>query len=166
MDLFHCISTQKLEAGEAGGSRAKSEERERDPGAPAAPPRAIRRASTASSPARKLSSSSGNVRTSPSPSKDLKAGAATWSAHYEARKKSSESLEKILTSRTLSPPPETLPRKFSRSPSVTSASAASGRLPRHPELPPLTVEEVDGPRLKAVFFTLIGPQQQIIRVFS
>ena len=42
--------------------------------------------------------------------KDYKSG--TWSSHYE-KKKSVETLDK-LTSRTLSPPPETLPRKFSR----------------------------------------------------
>ena len=50
MDLFHCVSTEKFEA---GASRAKSEERERDP---VAPPRAVRRASLHNS-ARKLSAS-------------------------------------------------------------------------------------------------------------
>ena len=29
-----------------------------------------------------------------------------------------------------------------------ASSSSSGRLPRHPELPPLNVEEVEGPRLK------------------
>merc|ERR1719410_2769032 len=135
MDLFHCMSTEKFPARETGGSRAVSEERERDP---VAPPRGLRRTSLHSS-AKKLSVSNGNIRTSPS--KDSRA--ATWSSHYEKKKKSEESLEKILTSRTLSPPPETLPRKFSRSPSVASSSS-SGRLPRHPELPPLNVEDVEG----------------------
>ena len=50
MDLFHCVSTEKFEA---GNSRAKSEERERDP---VAPPRAVRRTSLHNS-ARKLSAS-------------------------------------------------------------------------------------------------------------
>jgi len=68
----------------------------------------------------------------------------TLSSHYE-KKKSVESQHK-LTSRTLSPPPETLPRKFSR-PSLTPSSTP-GRLPRHPELPPLHLEDNSGPRLK------------------
>ena len=70
---------------------------------------------------------------------------AGWSKHYE-KKKSTETLDR-LTSRTLSPPPETLPRKYSRSPSILSNHSSCGRLPRHPELPPLT-SEVDAPRLK------------------
>ena len=68
----------------------------------------------------------------------------TWSAHY-VKKKSQDSLEK-LSSRTLSPPPETLPRKFSRFPSVAYSTA--GRLARHPELPPLNIEDNNGPKLK------------------
>ena len=79
-----------------------------------------------------------------SPSKET-GRTATWSSHYE-KKKSSDSLEKLLTSRTLSPPPETLPRKFSRFPAPAYSTA--GRLARHPELPPLSIEDNDGPKLK------------------
>ena len=59
MDLFHCISSvssQKFQAGETEGSRAKSEERQRGETDPVAPPRGMRRASLHSS-ARKLSAS-------------------------------------------------------------------------------------------------------------
>merc|ERR1712106_784382 len=71
-------------------------------------------------------------------------GKSGWSTHYE-RKKSVESLDR-LTSRTLSPATETLPRKFSRSMSVVENTSAP-RLARHPELPPLNIE-MAGPRLQ------------------
>jgi len=125
MELFHCITTPRLEESSPKQlSRAKSEERD-----PVPPPRGLRRPSLPAQSAKKMSSAS------------MKNG---FSAHYE-KKKSIESLDR-LTSRTLSPPPETLPRKFSRSMSVTSASTPA-RLPRHPELPPLNIE-LEGPRLK------------------
>jgi len=71
-----------------------------------------------------------------------------WSKHYSTEtKKSSECVDR-LTSRTLSPAPETLPRKYSRSASIlTTSSSGSIRSARHPELPPLR-SEVEGPRLK------------------
>jgi len=131
MELFHCISTPQLNESKAeSSSRAKSEDRE-----PVAPPRGVRRPSLPAQSGRKISSTS-------SQGKD--GGRNGWSTHYE-KKKSVESLDR-LTSRTLSPAPETLPRKFSRSMSVVSNTSAP-RLPRHPELPPLNVE-MDGPRLK------------------
>merc|ERR1712088_633294 len=70
-------------------------------------------------------------------------GAAAWPAHYSTgrdRKTSGESLER-LTSRTLSPAPETLPRKFSR-------THGTSVLPTHPELPPLNSSSPSGPRLE------------------
>ena len=85
-----------------------------------------------------------------------------WSFHYDEKKKSDESLEK-LTSRTLSPPPESLQRKYSRwlffifnlevsllfsFRASSTSSTSSGRLPRHPELPPLSIDHNDGPKLK------------------
>jgi len=120
MDLFHCISPGKLEE----RAKARSEDRE-----PVAPPRGLRRPSL---PAQQQ----------PPSQRKVSAGSG-WSAHYES-KKSSESLER-LTSRTLSPPPETLPRKFSRASCESPREPA--RLPRHPHLPPLNVEDEAGPRL-------------------
>merc|ERR1712158_107040 len=65
---------------------------------------------------------------------------------------SGESLER-LTSRTLSPAPETLPRKFSRTHGNSvlpnhSHTQTAPRLPRHPELPPLNSSSPSGPRLE------------------
>jgi len=82
-------------------------------------------------------------------------GAGGWSAHYSTgrdRKTSGESLER-LTSRTLSPAPETLPRKFSRTHGNSvlpnhSHPQSAPRLPRHPELPPLNSTSPSGPRLE------------------
>merc|ERR1712038_551962 len=85
-------------------------------------------------------------------------GAAAWPAHYSTgrdRKTSGESLER-LTSRTLSPAPETLPRKFSRTHGTSVLPTHSHvarwenapRLPRHPELPPLNSSSPSGPRLE------------------
>jgi len=82
-------------------------------------------------------------------------GAGAWSAHYSTgrdRKTSGESLER-LTSRTLSPAPETLPRKFSRTHGNSvlprhSHTQTAPRLPRHPELPPLNSSSPSGPRLE------------------
>jgi len=137
MELFHCISTPRLDEGKAVQTeRAKSEDRD-----PVPPPRGIRRPSLPAQNARKVSSSSSGY--SSTLGKD---GAKNgWSTHYE-KKKSVESLDR-LTSRTLSPAPETLPRKFSRSMSVVSTNSSTPRLPRHPELPPLNID-IDGPRLK------------------
>merc|ERR1711963_936560 len=67
----------------------------------------------------------------------------------------SSSLER-LTSRTLSPAPETLPRKFSRTHGTSVLPTHSHvarwenapRLPRHPELPPLNSSSPSGPRLE------------------
>jgi len=82
--------------------------------------------------------------------------AAVWPAHYSTRdRKTSESLER-LTSRTLSPAPETLPRKFSRTHGTSVLPTHSHvarwenapRLPRHPELPPLNSSSPSGPRLE------------------
>jgi len=133
MDLFHCVSTQKLNESVKTIERAKSEDKE-----PVAPPRGARRTSLPAHSNKKLSNGQLNTLLR----ENSKSG--TLSCHYE-KKKSVESLNKI-TSRTLSPPPETLPRKFSR-PSLTP-SATPGRLPRHPELPPLHIEDNTGPRLK------------------
>jgi len=128
MDLFHFVAPSK---NSKIAERSKSEDRE----APVAPARTLRKTSLPAHLANKKNSS-----TMP------KIG--TWSNHYEEKKKSVETLEK-LTSRTLLPvAPETLPRKFSR-PSLDSPSSSwSGRLPRHPELPPLTIKDEDGPKLK------------------
>jgi len=80
-----------------------------------------------------------------------------WSKHYAESKKSSDHLNQKksidcldrLTSRTLSPPPETLPRKYSRSASIlTTSSSGSIRSVRHPVLPPLNNSGAEGPRLK------------------
>lgn len=125
MELFHCISTPRLDHGKPETSvRAKSEDRD-----PVPPPRGVRRPSLPANGVKKLSSNKNG-----------------WSSHYSEKKKSTESLER-LTSRTLSPPPETLPRKFSRSMSVVSNSSSNYRPPRHPELPPLNID-VEGPKLK------------------
>jgi hypothetical protein len=70
---------------------------------PVPPPRGVRRPSLPAQSVRKTSSSSSH-------GKDVNKNG--WSTHYE-KKKSVESLDR-LTSRTLSPAPETLPRKFSR----------------------------------------------------
>lgn len=135
MELFHCISTPRLEEGKPlTTERAKSE----DPD-PVPPPRGVRRPSLPAQSVRKTSSSSNGYS---SHGKDVNKNG--WSTHYE-KKKSVESLDR-LTSRTLSPAPETLPRKFSRSMSVVSTTSTP-RLPRHPELPPLNIE-MEGPRLK------------------
>lgn len=136
MELFHCISTPQLdEVKPVATGRAKSEDRD-----PIAPPRGIRRPSLPAQSVRKVSSSSSGYSSTigKDPTKN------GWSTHYE-KKKSVESLDR-LTSRTLSPAPETLPRKFSRSMSVAS-SHSTPRLPRHPELPPLNIE-MEAPRLK------------------
>ena len=74
---------------------------------PVPPPRGIRRPSLPAQSVRKTSSSSNGYS---SHGKDVSKNG--WSTHYE-KKKSVESLDR-LTSRTLSPAPETLPRKFSR----------------------------------------------------
>jgi len=139
MELFHCLSTPQLTEAKtvtsSSSSRAKSEDRD-----PVAPPRGVRRPSLPAQSARKISSTSSVGKDM---GKDM--NRTGWSTHYE-KKKSVESLDR-LTSRTLSPAPETLPRKFSRSVSVVSNPSSTPRLPRHPELPPLNVE-MDGPRLK------------------
>jgi len=136
MELFHCISTPQLDDVKTGPLvRAKSEDRD-----PVAPPRGVRRPSLPGQSVRKVSTSSSGYG-SGSGKEPSKNG---WSTHYE-KKKSVESLDR-LTSRTLSPAPETLPRKFSRSMSI-GCSNSTPRLARHPELPPLSVE-IDGPHLK------------------
>lgn len=142
MDLFHCITPKKME--QSGLlERAKSEERskseEKDP---IVPPRGTRRTSlpAKAQPIKKTS----NGYLSNTLGKERPRN-GTWSFHYADKKKSDDSLEK-LTSRTLSPPPETLQRKYSRASSTSSTT--SGRLPRHPELPPLNLNHNDGPKLK------------------
>jgi len=125
--------------------RAKSEDRskseEKDP---IKPPRGTRRTSLPAhaQPIKKVSN--GYSSNTLGREKNTTLG-RKWSFHYDEKKKSDESLEK-LTSRTLSPPPESLQRKYSRASSTSSTS--SGRLPRHPELPPLSIDHNDGPKLK------------------
>jgi len=133
MELFQCVSDHPQQD---ATSRARSEERLREANslkavkqrrqslpAPPPPPRL-----------RRSDSSGSSVPTSSS----------GWSKHYET-KKSTATLDR-LTSRTLSPPPDTLPRKYSRSQSVLANHSVCARLARHPELPPLTTE-ADAPRL-------------------
>ena len=86
--------------GRAGNIISSYIDRSEDPD-PVPPPRGVRRPSLPAKSGRKISSSSSSSQ-----------GKSGWSTHYE-RKKSVESLDR-LTSRTLSPAPETLPRKFSR----------------------------------------------------
>merc|ERR1711971_1407563 len=98
---------------------------------------------------------SGSVGRRPSlPAHNQARPAAAWPAHYSTTRdrKTSESLER-LTSRTLSPAPETLPRKFSRTHGNSvlpnhSHPQSAPRLPRHPELPPLNSSSPSGPRLE------------------
>jgi len=118
MELFHCLSTPALQENEPI-PRTRSEDRD------------IREAALRD---RRQSLPVGGKRP------ETKANG--WSTHYE-KKKSTESLER-LTSRTLSPPPEIVP-KYSRSYSVISNGTL--RPPRHPELPPLNID-YEGPRLK------------------
>jgi len=131
MALLQCVSSSPPVQ---DPYRARSEEKE----GKQAPAVKTRRQSLPSAAAASRLVRRSSVTTSPSTS-------SGWSKHYE-KKKSTESLDQ-LTSRTLSPPPETLPRKYSRSASVLSSHSSSGRLPRHPELPPLT-SQVAAPSLK------------------
>jgi len=146
MELLQCASSPPPP--NKTNYRAKSEEKEgktlsavrtRRPSLPAPAPMVRRTSSSApvpTPPVRRTSSSASIHNTSGS----------GWSAHY-GRKKSTETLDR-LTSRTLSPAPETLPRKYSRSAStVSNPSSSCVRLARHPALPPLTSEQA-APSLK------------------
>jgi len=124
MDLFPCVSTSMEET-----ARAKSEDREG--GAPLSKQWV--------GPARRTSLQMPPGTRHP----------GVWPTHCSQKKKTSVEQVEPLTSRTLSPAPETLTRKFSRVNSVVPGHtpAATPRLPRHPELPPLIISELTAPKL-------------------
>lgn len=139
MELFHCVSDQQRNP-----YRARSEEKD---GNNFATTRQRRQSLPVTAAARPVRRSNSSISVSNAAGA---AGGGSWSKHYEQKKTgtgSPSSLIDPLTSRTLSPPPDTLPRKYSRSSSVLSNHSTCSRLARHPELPPLTTETT-APRLK------------------